>query len=557
MNLTTSSKKAPITMIRNRIHSASSLAALALAGIALAIVPASAGVVFSESFESLVVNGFDDNTVPSGGKWIGSTTGFGSNNRGLFNESVAWPVTPSFSTPYGAQAYYINYGGAGLTTSVGTTGQTLTAGVTYKVSFNTAVAVGTASGNYQVELVAFGTADDNTTRANCTSSRPGTILASTTGTVTTTNMATSPGILFTPAAGNAHLGKDLGIRIIRSTNSVLYDNIRLVVGHDMNPSPASGVTVASGNLLLSWTNMPPTSGSDTYVDVWFGTNPAALTKVVNGGLNTFSTTVSAPSANTYYWRVDSYLNGSLGGSPVTGDVFVFYVTDTDNDGLPDTYELANTTPSSNIALNPNDDLDSDGLTNAQEYSYGTGPNNPDSDGDTLLDGPEMAGAGQRPATSPLLADTDADGLSDAVETNTGTWVGASNTGTNPVDADWDNDGLKDGIETKTGTFVGRTTDTGTDPYLTDTDNDGAGDWYEVAATFTSPNSAAEKSPLPYPLPDPDGSTGVTNKPVKVYIMSGQSNMVGIGYVNGTAPGSLETIAKRENTTTAVASNVGQ
>ena len=526
------------------ILSTSARTAFAMLGLSVA---ATAGVVFSESFEAPVVNGYSNSSVPSGGKWIGSTSGYGSNNRGLYNETFAWPATQAFSTPYGSQAFYLNYGGAGLTTALDATGQTLTAGITYKVSFNAGVTVGTATANYQVELVAFNPADTDTARANCTSARPGTILATSTGSVTTTNLSATASVVFTPAAGNANLGKEIGIRIMRPTNSVLYDNIRLVVGHDMNPNPASGVTLPAGNTVLGWTNMPPVSGSDTYVDVWFGTNPAALTKVVNGGLNTITTTVNAPVAGTYYWRVDSYLNGSATGTPVTGDVFSFVVIDSDNDGLPDTYELANTTPASSTALHPNDDLDTDGLTNSQEYTFGTGPNNPDTDGDTLLDGPEINGtAGVRPATNPLLVDTDADGLTDTVETNTGTWVSNTNTGTNPVDADWDNDGLKDGIETKTGIFVGRTTDTGTDPYLSDTDGDGEGDWYEVAALFTNPNSAASKGKVPYPLPDPDASAGATDKPVKVYIMSGQSNTVGIGYVTGTAPGSLETIAKREN-----------
>lgn len=81
---------------------------------------------------------------------------------------------------------------------------------------------------------------------------------------------------------------------------------------------------------------------------------------------------------------------------------------------------------------------------------------------------------------------------------------------------------------------------------TDTDADGAGDWYEIAATYTNPNSAAEKPSIPYPLPDPVSTdTGNPTKPVKVYIMSGQSNMVGIGYVSGGA-GSLDTITKQEN-----------
>lgn len=522
----------------------SSSVAAASAGLLILASSLQANVVFSESFEAPVVSGYDDNTVPSGGRWIGSSGEYGSSNRGLYNESFAWPATAPFTTPFGSQAYYLNYGGTGLTTAVGATGQTLTAGLTYRVTFNTAVAAGTTSGNYLVELVAFGPADTNTVRASLKSPRPGTVLANATGTVTTTNMSTAPGIVFTPAAGNAHLGKDVGIRIVKSTNSVLYDNIRLVVGHDMAPSPASGVTVPSGNVPLGWTNMPPNTGSDIYVDVWFGTNPDALTKVVSGALNLGTTTVSAPVAGTYYWRVDSYLDGQPTGTPATGSVFHFIVDDTDGDGFPDAYEQLHTTPSSPTALNPNDNLDNDGLTNAQEYFYGTNPRNADTDGDSLLDGPELTGVGQRPATSPILADTDRDGVSDSAETNTGTWAGASNTGTNPAKADTDGDGLKDGVETNTGTLVDRF-NTGTNPFLADTDTDGVGDYYEATAAFTNPIDSSDKPEVPYPLPDPDNSTGATDKPVKVYILSGQSNMVGIGFIKGGA-GSLDTTTKIDN-----------
>jgi hypothetical protein len=48
------------------------------------------------------------------------------------------------------------------------------------------------------------------------------------------------------------------------------------------------------------------------------------------------------------------------------------------------------------------------------------------------------------------------------------------------------------------------------------------------------------------LPDPDSSSGATNKPVKVYIMSGQSNMVGFGKISGTGDDTLETMIKRQN-----------
>ena len=70
--------------------------------------------------------------------------------------------------------------------------------------------------------------------------------------------------------------------------------------------------------------------------------------------------VSAPTAATYYWRIDSYLDGAPTGTPVQSPVFNFIVTDSDSDGFPDAYELAHTSPPSATALNVGDDLEPDG-----------------------------------------------------------------------------------------------------------------------------------------------------------------------------------------------------
>lgn len=88
--------------------------------------------------------------------------------------------------------------------------------------------------------------------------------------------------------------------------------------------------------------------------------------------------------------------------------------DSDGDGLPDDWELAN-------GLNPNDpvdafeDPDNDSLSTADEFTRGTDPANPDTDGDGLLDGEEVLTTG----TNPVLRDTDGDQVPDGLELRAG------------------------------------------------------------------------------------------------------------------------------------------
>ncbi|MBE0645767.1 MAG: hypothetical protein IH600_16930 [Bacteroidetes bacterium] len=107
---------------------------------------------------------------------------------------------------------------------------------------------------------------------------------------------------------------------------------------------------------------------------------------------------------------------------------------------------------------PDGDRDYDGLSNREERNlYKSDPDNPDTDGDGLRDGEELA-----IGTSPLFADTDNDGLSDGEEVRH--W------GTDPLRKDSDSDGLADLEETVTGT----------NPLRADTDNDGLNDSVEYA-----------------------------------------------------------------------------
>ena len=114
--------------------------------------------------------------------------------------------------------------------------------------------------------------------------------------------------------------------------------------------------------------------------------------------------------------------------------------DDDNDGIPDTVEIANglgITNASDALL----DKDNDGLTNLYEYQIGTNISNSDSDGDGMPDGWEVY-HGLNPLTNDAGLDPDADGLNNLQEYQNGT---------DPHNPDTDGDGMLDGAEVAAGT----------------------------------------------------------------------------------------------------------
>jgi len=111
------------------------------------------------------------------------------------------------------------------------------------------------------------------------------------------------------------------------------------------------------------------------------------------------------------------------------------------------------------------DHDNDGLTKREEQGFSTDPNNPDTDGDGLMDGEEV----NQYYTNPLNPDTDSDDLIDGDE------VHKYQTG--PNKADTDGDGLKDGDEVMKYK---------SDPLNSDTDGDGLNDGDEVMKYKTDP-----------------------------------------------------------------------
>ncbi|MCK5566151.1 MAG: hypothetical protein KAJ07_12985 [Planctomycetes bacterium] len=136
-------------------------------------------------------------------------------------------------------------------------------------------------------------------------------------------------------------GDDLtGAEIVYS-----YDGMETTItatGDPLNRYPAMDAVLPIGTVTLSWDNLPPESlpgyplPAGVWVDIWYGTNPSTWSQVGWHFINEKSASVSASSNGTYYWRVDSYLNGDPtimdydndpNISAVEGMLMVFHASD--------------------------------------------------------------------------------------------------------------------------------------------------------------------------------------------------------------------------------------
>jgi hypothetical protein len=199
--------------------------------------------------------------------------------------------------------------------------------------------------------------------------------------------------------------QSLSVQVLSGSLSAVGAVVRLsVIALLPNGSPVDATLASEGTSYVS-------------------SNPAVATVDANGNVTAAGSGSVIITANNDGLSATIMLNS-------------FAALDSDGDGMPDAWEIAN-------GLNPYDptdaglDPDGDGLTNLQEYRLGTNPHVYDTDGDGLSDGQEVA-----LGTNPLLADTDGDGLSDGQEVALGT---------NPLNPDTDGDGIPDGIEVKIGT----------------------------------------------------------------------------------------------------------
>ena len=148
-----------------------------------------------------------------------------------------------------------------------------------------------------------------------------------------------------------------------------------------------------------------------------------------------------PNGTTYSVRVGG--TGNVSGGMGESILVFIKSSDGDADGLPDAWELAFAADLTVLSGLGGADADSDNVTDLDEFTAnpsadlaGLDPTNPDSDGDDLNDGVEVAGP-----TDPTDADSDDDGLNDGAEI-----VG----NTDPVNKDSDGDGWRDGLEVDSG-----------------------------------------------------------------------------------------------------------
>jgi len=163
-------------------------------------------------------------------------------------------------------------------------------------------------------------------------------------------------------------------------------------------------------------------------------------------------------------------------------------TDTENDGMPDGWEVAN-----NLDPLVNDtaqDPDDDDLNNLAEYLHNTDPQNPDTEDDGMPDGWEVSNS-LNPIVDDASGDPDGDNLDNVSEyTN----------GTDPHDSDTDADNMTDGWE------VSYNLDPIVDDAFEDLDGDGFCNWREYLAD-KKPNDDSDIPSIATIYADSDNNTG--------------------------------------------------
>ncbi|MDD5223977.1 MAG: MopE-related protein [bacterium] len=248
-------------------------------------------------------------------------------------------------------------------------------------------------------------------------------------------------------------------------NDVMFDSTAYFPALVLATGPSSNYTLGLGS--LDATARASNIGWSEYDPLWVWNNQYDPNGSENDTINALAhNLVSLPGYSaitiTFYYVV--------GDNPTDAQANFIYIGDSDHDGMPDEWEIANGLDPEN-PLDAILDPDSDGLPNLTEYYLGTNPNDADTDDDGLTDYEEI-NATYGYYTLPTVADTDGDGISDGQEELTFL--------TNPLLTDTDLDGRSDYQEIcYDGNCATYVPGVDTDPNIADTDGDGFGDGSEV------------------------------------------------------------------------------
>jgi parallel beta-helix repeat protein len=180
-----------------------------------------------------------------------------------------------------------------------------------------------------------------------------------------------------------------------------------------------------GFVRLYW-DPPAYNGTSSIINyiIYRSNNSSKIIFYKKIGLNSNFNDTNVTNNITYHYRISAlnkFGEGALSMEvsatprPPNPNKKIKIIIDTDNDGIPDFWELMY---GLNIT-NPTDaaqDQDNDNLTNLQEFQYNTNPKSNDTDNDNLTDWEEIF----KYNTNATNQDSDGDGYTDDIEINSNT-----------------------------------------------------------------------------------------------------------------------------------------